>query len=997
MTADDHRPAATRPTRSVARLWHSISFALLALVAVASGTMLLRHDRMVRAERHKQLESIADERRAAIEHLLAGRLADATVFASFPSVREALTAPTPAPGGEATQHLVDVLEVGRTRWESLSVAIVDSRHEIRVGVGRELSAELLRALPQLASGVDLVGPDGNRQLVFLSPVTSSRHARSPLGWVVLVDDPATALWPILLREPVITETGESLLSRIEGDRLAFLSPLRFRVAGDLSTSDAATSRLPAMLATRGEIGVGEFVDYRGQRVLAALRRIERTGWGLVVKVDRSESLLGEAREHTWAAIALLSLTLGLLTLVRAVRTSDRLAASEEGRLREERHRLVLEQVRDAVVWLRPGDGRILEANLAAEALWGYSREELLQLTASELRVPDERGSAAHHLAKAQRDGDYFSARHRRRDGSTFPVDVSSRRVQLDGSEVLVAVVRDTTEREAAVERILLLNRLLRTISSVNQVLVEVRDRARLMDVVCQTIVRDGDFTMAWIAVPDSLGRLIPAASAGRVDGYFDEVRILTTDELLGQSPAGTAFCERRATVVEDWETDPRLEPFRDAGRKRGFRSSAACPILSHGEAIAVLGLYSDRPAAFVPEIVALLEELAGDLGLALDLATADERLRQSEARYRDLFDSNPAPMWVYDLETLRFVAVNDAAVATYGYSREEFLSLTLRDIRPEEDLPALEANLQSTRPGLEVSGPWRHRRRDGSIVTVDIRSHDVAFSGRACRLVLVTDVTERLRAEEEIRQLNASLEARVESRTVELVAKSRELEAFAYSVSHDLRAPLRAIDGFSRMLEEDHASQLDAEGTRLLAVVRQSANRMGLLIDDLLSFSRAGRHEIQRVPVEVTPLVRGLLDELLPADERERTEIVLGELPEVSADPALLRQVFVNLLSNAIKFSAGRERRRIEVTGDREGSWASFQVRDNGVGFDMRYASKLFGVFQRLHGREFEGTGVGLALVQRIVERHGGKVGAEGVVDRGATFTIQLPVSGDAA
>lgn len=994
MTDDEQAPSTSMAARSLARLWPWISLALLALVAVASGAMLLRHDRGVAEERQRQLESIADERRAAIEHLLAERLADATVFASFPSVRELLGTPPTSRTDEAAHHLQEVLEVGRTRWESVSVAIVDSRHQARLVVGRELSADLLRTLPRIASGVDLVGEDGNRQLVFLSPVTSSPHARSPLGWVVFVDDPGTALWPILLREAVITETGESLLSRIEGDRLAFLSPLRFPVAGDLSASVAVSVRLPATLAARGETGAGEFLDYRRQRVLAAMRRIERTGWGLVVKVDRAEALASQGREHVWAIVVFLSLALGLWALVRTVRTSDRLAASEEGRLREERHRLVLEQVRDAVIWLRPGDGRILEANLAAEALWGYSREELLRLSASDLRVPDERGSAAHHLAKAQRDGDYFTARHRRRDGSVFPVEVSSRRVQLAGSEVLVAVVRDTTEREAAVERILLLNRLLRTVSSVNQVLVEERDRSRLLAAVCETIVRDGDFLMAWIGFPDREGRLIPAAAAGRVEGYFDEVHTRGSDEPRGRGPAGTAFRERTTSLVDDWESDPRVEPFRAAGQRRGFRSCAACPIVSGSDPVGVLTLYSDRPGAFVPEVVGLLEELAGDLGLALGLADADERLRQSEARFHHFMDHLPAAAFIKDAQS-RVVWANRFLVELLGVGEltdratPSLVEKRLADPMAEDDQRAYAG--ETVERIEEIVSPSAGIRIFRTL-KFPVRGSD----GERLVAGISTDVTDQVRAEKEVLRLNAELEERVETRTAELVAKSRELEAFAYSVSHDLRAPLRAIDGFSRMLEEDHASRLDAEGTRLLAVVRQSASRMGQLIDDLLAFSRAGRHEIKRVPVEVTPLVRGLLDELLPADERERAEIVVGELPEVSADPALLRQVFVNLLSNAIKFSAGRERRRIEVTGDREGAWARFQVRDNGVGFDMRYASKLFGVFQRLHGREFEGTGVGLALVQRIVERHGGNVRAEGVVDRGATFTIQLPDSGEA-
>lgn len=259
---------------------------------------------------------------------------------------------------------------------------------------------------------------------------------------------------------------------------------------------------------------------------------------------------------------------------------------------------------------------------------------------------------------------------------------------------------------------------------------------------------------------------------------------------------------------------------------------------------------------------------------------------------------------------------------------------------------------------------------------------------------VLVDVSARVKAEEEVLRLNADLEERVERRTAELVAKSKELESFAYSISHDLRAPLRAIDGFSRLLVEDHAERLDPEGRRLLQVVRENARRMGQLIDDLLTFSRAGRHELRKVRVDVGEVVRAVLEEVLPDQERGQSEVRIGDLPPVAADPALLRQVFVNLLANAVKFSATRPRRMVEVSGRREPGRVLYEVTDNGVGFDMRYAGKLFGVFQRLHGREFEGTGVGLALVERIVSRHGGAVSARGEVGVGASFTLSFPDEG---
>jgi light-regulated signal transduction histidine kinase (bacteriophytochrome) len=220
---------------------------------------------------------------------------------------------------------------------------------------------------------------------------------------------------------------------------------------------------------------------------------------------------------------------------------------------------------------------------------------------------------------------------------------------------------------------------------------------------------------------------------------------------------------------------------------------------------------------------------------------------------------------------------------------------------------------------------------------------------------------------------------------------NKELEAFSYSVSHDLRAPLRALDGFSQAMLEDFAAQLPEEARRYLLTIRKGAQQMGSLIDDLLAFSRLSRAPLNRQEVQTDDLVRVVLAELESERAGRQIDLRLGELPACSGDPALLRQVWVNLLSNAFKYTQKREVAVVEIGCECAPAGDIYFVRDNGTGFDMRYASKLFGVFQRLHRAEdYEGTGVGLALVQRIVHRHGGRIWAEAEVDRGATFYFTL-------
>lgn len=257
---------------------------------------------------------------------------------------------------------------------------------------------------------------------------------------------------------------------------------------------------------------------------------------------------------------------------------------------------------------------------------------------------------------------------------------------------------------------------------------------------------------------------------------------------------------------------------------------------------------------------------------------------------------------------------------------------------------------------------------------------------------LDAELAENRRISGELRKHREHLEELVAERTAQLEAANQELEAFSYSVSHDLRTPLRAIDGFSGILLEDYPDKLDDEGKRLLNVVRDNTVRMGQLIDDILKFSRAGRLELSYSKIDMEELARSVYEELRSAAPGHEV-VEIGHLPPAMGDRAMMRQVFVNLLSNAIKFSRGNELPRIEVGGAIGGNEAVYFVKDNGVGFDMQYVGKLFGVFQRLHGvTEFEGTGIGLAIVKRVVTRHGGRVWAEGKAGEGAAVYFALPV-----
>lgn len=366
-----------------------------------------------------------------------------------------------------------------------------------------------------------------------------------------------------------------------------------------------------------------------------------------------------------------------------------------------------------------------------------------------------------------------------------------------------------------------------------------------------------------------------------------------------------------------------------------------------------------------------------------------EALRESERKYRNLFKNNPMPMWVLELPSLKFLDVNDAATRQYGYTREEFLSMTAIDIRPPEDKKQF-IELDRTPSGTRNRGVWKHIKKDGSLIYVEVSVHEIRFDTRQARLVLSNDVTEKQKMQDEILKLNRDLESRIRERTHQLEVANKELESFSYSVSHDLRAPLRAIHGYSQMLSEDYEQHFDHEGKRQLNNIKVNARKMGQLVDDLLEFSRMGKRELNNSEVDLDALVESLLNELNQT-EKIKAQIILNPLGKVTGDSALLHNVFQNLILNAIKYSSKREQPVIEIGAAQEDVKRIYYIKDNGAGFDMAYYNKLFGVFQRLHGHhEFEGTGVGLAIVQRIISTHGGKIWAEAKVNEGATFYFTL-------
>jgi len=387
------------------------------------------------------------------------------------------------------------------------------------------------------------------------------------------------------------------------------------------------------------------------------------------------------------------------------------------------------------------------------------------------------------------------------------------------------------------------------------------------------------------------------------------------------------------------------------------------------------------------QLAASFDEMAG----ALQHRRGE--LQRAEAKFRILVEQSL--VGIYVIQDDKFVYVNPKLAEIVDYPARDMVAKPVLNFIAPDSRTQVDENIQKRMAGTVSSLHYMLglQKRDGTIVQAEVHGARTEYNGRPAIIGTLLDITERVRAEAEIHRLNASLEQRVIERTAQLEAANRELEAFSYSVSHDLRAPLRHINGYVEMLREDAGGSLNVECLRYLDVMSNSTKQMGQLIDDLLAFSKMSRTEMRCQQVNFTQLVEETRGKLELETEGRNVVWKQGNLPEVEGDTAMFRQVWVNLLSNAVKYTRPRDPAEIEIgctEGGEDGT--VFYVRDNGVGFDMQYVQKLFGVFQRLHRpTEFEGTGIGLAIVQRIIQRHGGRIWVEAKPNEGATFYFSLP------
>ncbi|HVS50757.1 MAG TPA: PAS domain S-box protein [Opitutaceae bacterium] len=643
--------------------------------------------------------------------------------------------------------------------------------------------------------------------------------------------------------------------------------------------------------------------------------------------------------------------------------TDQKNAAAAWRESEARKTAILETSLDAIVSI-DHRGIVREWNVAAERIFGYRREEALGHKLESLIVPAEPTEKylpglADYLAAgvANLIGRPVEAIARRKSGEQFPLDLALTQIPLSDPPFFTAFIREITDRKQGEEALR-------------------RSEARKAAVL--------ESALDAIISVDQEGKVIewnPAAE--KTFGYSRELAIgRDLRELI--EPRSTAELERRG-----------LARFLQTGRGRLFSQRLEAVALRANGAefpveLTITRIPGDGPLIFTMFIRDIAER-----------KRTEEALRKSEERFRLLVESIE-DYAIYMLDTHgRITTWNVGAERIDGYRPQEIIGRRFHRFYTAEDCERKkpdQALAVATAEGRFQDECW-HVRKDGSqywatFVITALRDESGKLYGFS---KIARDVTKRKQTEDEIKRLNSELEHRVQTRTTELQTAYQEMEAFSYSISHDLRAPLIHIAGFVEMLRSEIGHQLDEKSRRHLQTICDSTEHMGRMIADLLSFSRIGRAEMHRIRIGLTEIVRDVQRELQAQLQGRRVTWIIGELPEVWGDPILLRQVVLYLLANAVKFTRPREEARIEVGAEEAPGEHVLFVRDNGVGFDMKYAGKLFGVFQRLHpASEFEGTGIGLANVRRIIQRHGGRTWVESAPNQGATLYFSLPTAAPA-
>jgi PAS domain S-box-containing protein len=586
------------------------------------------------------------------------------------------------------------------------------------------------------------------------------------------------------------------------------------------------------------------------------------------------------------------------------------------------------------------DGQYLDVNESCVRILGYSRDELIGRRAPDLiwADPEDR---ARFVERVQRDKFVrgMEAKLRTKSGEIRDTMLSAEVIHIGGEECLLITTDDVTERKRAAETV------------------------RQLSLQKELILNSAGEGIYGLDLDGRVTFINPAAA--RMLGWdAAELPGRTPHDVLHHTrPDGSAY-PREECPIHAAFTDGQVHRVDSEVFWRKDGSSfpveyTSTPIRDNGRVVGAVVTFRD----------------------VTERRRSEEALRSSEARFRRVFSSAPLPMWLWDSNTWRFLEVNEAATAHYGYSREEFLEMRVTDLLPPEEAERMKDDYRRRTEGRYLV-ETRQRLKNGRFIDVHLTSDLVELGGRRVRLVVAEDISERKQAVESLHQ-----------RTLELERSNADLEQFAYVASHDLQEPLRMVASFTQLLADRYGGNLDDEAREFIGFAVEGATRMQALIDGLLSFARVKTRAKELHPLDCQAAFQRSLTNLRVTLQESRAEVASDLLPAVLGDESQIEQLFQNLIGNALKFSS-QNTPKVRVSARRNGKEWTFSVSDNGIGIDPRYSERIFAIFQRLHSRsEYPGTGIGLAICKKIVERHGGRIWVESELGRGATFYFTLPAA----
>ncbi len=619
---------------------------------------------------------------------------------------------------------------------------------------------------------------------------------------------------------------------------------------------------------------------------------------------------------------------------------------------EKKYRYLFEQNPMAVWVVDQSSFKFLDVNEAAIKHYGYSREEFLSMTALDIR-PEEEKKRFLELRRSKTSGPHNSGiwKHIKKDGTIIYSEVIAHDIFFEDKKARLVLSNDVTEKVKAEEELSHEKNLLRTLIDNLPDYIYVKDTQSLHLVNNKANIQ----LMGASNEEETIGKSVIDFFGPQIAKPFieDDQRIIKT---------GVAIINREETIVS-------------ASGEIKYLLTTKVPIKDKDDKVTGL--------------VGISRDITKQKEVELDLRNSKYFLEKAQK-------VGQIGHWISDKQTGK-LTWSEEVFRIFGIDHSDFdgrIETFLNRIHPDDVEKVKSATAIAVENNQAYSVDHRIILTNGIIKWVHEQGETIYDeNGKATMLIgIVQDITERKKIENEILNLNNELEEKVITRTEQLMVANAELEAFSYSVSHDLRAPLRAVSGYSRILKENYESKLDAEGIRLLDRVIGSSKMMGQLIDDLLTFSGMGRKEVMNHSIDMKFLAESCIEELLQNNSVNKWRIHVHSLPSCEGDSGMIKQVWMNLISNALKYSAKTEKPEIEIGFKDDQFMHIYFVRDNGVGFEMEYAHKLFGVFQRLHSHEeFEGTGVGLALVKRIINKHNGDIWAEATPGKGATFYFSLP------